>query len=852
VRRPILLLGLSLLLALDAWAGGNQLKNGGFESAGADWTVGSARFSGEAHGGKSAAMMTQAQPQWSSLEQWVFLPKEAAKVALSGWMRTKALTPGKESWEAARLNLEFRDAKNQLVGGYQTTAGIVSGDSEWKSYAREYTVPSGADRVLVQCQMGNCVGTAWFDDVSLTLLGADGKELDRRTFSGPSDKGSWYPLEIPLGGSSGVWVDWSGLLDAPAGKHGFLKSVEGHLRFEDGTPARFWGTNLVGPNIFCSHEQADRLADRLAKLGVNMLRLHNMDGPWARPNVFGNATTTRKLDPAQMEKVDYLIAALKKKGVYVYLDLLVHRDFLKADGVEDPAPEWGGKQVGFFAPRLIELQKEYAAQWMEHVNLYTRLAYKDEPALAGSEFVNEATPYLHFSGDLTGEGPYREMLESMWAESPYKKKTLGRFVPDWENQGRLGLKDAVGDGDAMLKFFFTLQTKYLGTMTRSLRQSGCRYPLAGSNYPNHILADEAAQEAMDVILYNGYWDHPKVWKIQDDWSRITSAPIDNQAQLSDFSGALLPHFAKAKLAGKPFLITEWNHCYPNEYRLEGVPLMAAYASLQGWDGALQFDFDHEIDGPLGLKALELSSWPDQLAQWVVAAPLFHRRDVKEAPGEVVESVTEDQVFTMPSASDFLDRSPWLPYVTKVSRKLMAAKPAGEEALAPFRAKVDLAAQRLTSETGELVFDGKDRTFQVQTPRVQGFVGTWEGREVDFPSFRATLKNPWASVFLVSKEAVPLESAATQYLVVTTPMKMTGASYAEERGALSSTGNPPLLAQVAEGKVVLKRVVAASRVTVRPVRWGGELGKAIKLEPVKGGLAFPLEEGRSFVYEISYR
>jgi hypothetical protein len=183
---------------------------------------------------------------------------------------------------------------------------------------------------------------------------------------------------------------------------------------------------------------------------------------------------------------------------------------------------------------------------------------------------------------------------------------------------------------------------------------------------------------------------------------------------------------------------------------------------------------------------------------------------------------------------------------------MAAKPAGEEALAPFRAKVDLAAQRLTSETGELVFDGKDRTFQVQTPRVQGFVGTWEGREVDFPSFRATLKNPWASVFLVSKEAVPLESAATQYLVVTTPMKMTGASYAEERGALSSTGNPPLLAQVAEGKVVLKRVVAASRVTVRPVRWGGELGKAIKLEPVKGGLAFPLEEGRSFVYEISYR
>ena len=39
-------------------------------------------------------------------------------------------------------------------------------------------------------------------------------------------------------------LDFSHLLDAPAGKHGFLQIKDGHFYFEDGTRARFLGLTL--------------------------------------------------------------------------------------------------------------------------------------------------------------------------------------------------------------------------------------------------------------------------------------------------------------------------------------------------------------------------------------------------------------------------------------------------------------------------------------------------------------------------------------------------------------------------------------------------------------------------------
>lgn len=65
-------------------------------------------------------------------------------------------------------------------------------------------------------------------------------------------------------------LDYSHLLDAPAGKHGFVEARNGHFYFEDGTRARFIGFNVAARSNTPDHETADKMAERFASMGVNI------------------------------------------------------------------------------------------------------------------------------------------------------------------------------------------------------------------------------------------------------------------------------------------------------------------------------------------------------------------------------------------------------------------------------------------------------------------------------------------------------------------------------------------------------------------------------------------------------
>ena len=98
--------------------------------------------------------------------------------------------------------------------------------------------------------------------------------------------------------------------EKPAGKHGFLKIEGRRFVFEDGTVGKFWGVNFNGAGCFPEHEYAKKLAKRLSKLGINLVRMHQLDVEWHTPNIFratkGKRVTDGHLDPSCMEKLDYL------------------------------------------------------------------------------------------------------------------------------------------------------------------------------------------------------------------------------------------------------------------------------------------------------------------------------------------------------------------------------------------------------------------------------------------------------------------------------------------------------------------------------------------------------------------
>lgn len=193
------------------------------------------------------------------------------------------------------------------------------------------------------------------------------------------------------------------LLDAPAGKHGFIRIENGRF-VNDAGPVRLHATNLTGPANFPLHEQADKLSARLARFGINCVRLHYMD------NYYGNfrnerqqgiiaddTTTQRNLDPSQLDRLDYMIATFKKQGIYVNINLHVARFWDERDGFTDKGKRPSrDKGLDNFEPRMIELQKEYARKLLTHVNPYTGLAYTDDPCVAMVEINNENALFRQF------------------------------------------------------------------------------------------------------------------------------------------------------------------------------------------------------------------------------------------------------------------------------------------------------------------------------------------------------------------------------------------------------------------------------------------------------------------------
>ena len=236
------------------------------------------------------------------------------------------------------------------------------------------------------------------------------------------------------------------LLDAPAGKHGFVRVQDGHF-VTDAGPIRFHATNLTGPANFPAHEAADKLATRLARFGINCVRLHFMDTwyvnfmPEPTQAILADDTLTqRNLDPNQLEKLDYMIAAFKKRGLYVNVNLHVGRTLDERDGFENAKQlPWANKGVGQFVPRMIELQKEYAQKLLTHVNPYTGHAYTDEPCVAMIEISNEDSLTRHYydgTFDRLPE-PYATELRrqwNVWLHATYPDATALQNAWKWKRE----------------------------------------------------------------------------------------------------------------------------------------------------------------------------------------------------------------------------------------------------------------------------------------------------------------------------------------------------------------------------------------------------------------------------------
>ena len=125
----------------------------------------------------------------------------------------------------------------------------------------------------------------------------------------------------------------------------------------------------------------ERDVAHFAKMGLTAVRLHVFDREISDSR--GNL-----LENDHLLMLDWLIYQCKRRGIYVVLT---------------PIAWWpaGGKTSGFsdfftkpqlvVDPRAREAQARYLEQFVSHVNPFTRMAYKDDPAIVAFELINEPT-----------------------------------------------------------------------------------------------------------------------------------------------------------------------------------------------------------------------------------------------------------------------------------------------------------------------------------------------------------------------------------------------------------------------------------------------------------------------------
>ena len=425
-------------------------------------------------------------------------------------------------------------------------------------------------------------------------------------------------------------LDFSYLLDAPAGKHGFLKSKGGHFYFEDETQIKFFGVNLVFGCAMPSHEAADITAERLARNGVNMVRFHHVDSQSSNASLIDYSDgKSQTIHEVNIERFDYLVYKLKEKGIYIHVDTHTLRKFTKNDGLdfEDDIPP-GVKTVTYYNKRIIELHRDYMQKYLCHKNPYTGMRYIDDPCIAVVQMVNENSIFWFnehnmppsYEKELNGlwnkwllkKYGSREEVDKAWTSAEGKKALFSEEDPAQANvkgplRGIWGERVVRNDvsydayesparnADSIL-FYTDISKEYYCDTSKYLRDMGVKCVINLTNLPANI-AELYCIAQGEVVENNGYWNHPeggfRVPVRFHDGEMVKLDPRKNHSL--SFSGNLTAKFASSKVTEKPLIVTEWNVCYPTAFRSDVMLTLATYGAYQDWDGLLLFSYAHQSE-----------------------------------------------------------------------------------------------------------------------------------------------------------------------------------------------------------------------------------------------------------------
>lgn len=645
---------------------------------------------------------------------------------------------------------------------------------------------------------------------------------------------------------------------APAGKYGFvIVGPDGRYAFEKNPTLRqrFVGANLCFDANFLTKEEADKIVAEFVRMGYNTVRFHHtdvimMEGQWGHD--YWNKKTRGVIDKNQLDKIDYLFAKMKEAGIYVTIDLYQMGAMGMIEGVDKQVHTAIKALVPIHQP-AFEVWFKSAMEWLNHVNPYTGLAWKDDPALFTICPINE------------------DAIASVWWSA---KDKYNAAFEEWK---KTNAKEGRNENQLRAQFLTEIKVKSNKQIKERFEAEGIKILLSGSNWWD-TMAQTFEREQLDVVDNHQYCDHYHTTNPTTKMNNRSS--FDEGGNNFNYMTPLMK--TPTRYFGKPMMITEYNFCAPNEWRLEAGALVGAYASLQNWDAMYRFAWSHSkkaLFEQLPMQGFDICRDPVGMLTERQIVLMYGRGDVAAGKNKYVYGVTMDEA-TQQGVGDMWGKGLFpgkfanlccvsqigsqvieggQPVKGKFTAVVGKTKPsdavlAGNKFMSLDEITVSGAKGEVVSDTDEIAINKSKKYIRINTDKTDCIVAR-KGAKLTAGALSIADNTCYCSVSASAMDGNSIENSSKVLIfhitdVVNTGMELTNPSRTE----IKKHGTLPYLARVGSVRAKLKSDVPGMKLYAL-----NSAGERIRRVPCKyseeeGAYMFKLavstDEEASMIYELT--
>jgi len=799
-----------------------------------------------------------------------------ATVTEGGRQRRQDLPFGKGRLAAALERLELRDGQNRaFVFAFEEPVEAAQ-DKDARLILAEERLPGRETRQI---------------DFTLTLPEQTEAYLTTRDVPNPENWDAWFEWKGSGVSNEPSVIDLSDWLDAPAGRHGRVRAEGGQLIY-NGEPIKFWGVNICFASTAPDRELAERRARFYARYGINAVRLHKFaDGPTWNGNLTNNSS--RAYEPEDLDKMDYFVHQLKEHGIYTKLSAVFGKvplgprersEIPFADEFGAPKNGWVSAPQGalWFSEELQDVLIEQMINLLDHTNPHTGLRYAEDPAILAVELINEnsALFYTTMTALKNSETIRREAGEAFFAWLKQRYGSEAALLDAWGDRdpyGQFRSEGFTGEGWAQgivypvgNPWYFDpdqLEGQMKGRRQRLLDTMVFLYEAQSAFYERFVAALRDVGYEGEVVGSN--------WQAGRAYSHFLNLRADARVGIIDRhnyfsgSGSMLHRPGGGTLSagmqqveGRPFMLSEWIHVFPNEFGVEGPAIIGAYGlGLNDWD--VSFMFQNRDDGrfrdQLGEQKWDVVA-PQVLGIFPAVARQVHRGDVEAAERTFARNVhipslkqgklgfedkVEQNYDVKTFGSDAVPAST-LAIGRSVVRFTEQFKPTPTVDLEPF-----VTEDAARSATGQLRWrpgvSRRDGLMTIDTPGTQAAVGFFDGETIELSDVTLQPGPGFSAIYVTALERDETIADASRLLVTTLGrVYNTGMKYVA--GRLVGKGGPPMRVEPIQAVLTLN--------SGRPA-----VVHVLNHDGVRTGETLPIDESRvtldgvatrTVYYEIEFR